>query len=330
MASTGWTTFIYARPRPSISLSRHLDTLTPLGRARYIHLVDRAWSSQTPVARPLLLGHYAIQDASPCLVVTPTMLVIAVANALYVYDFLRGGLEVRWRGQVQLHRGGAHEDISGIGHLGGQTLLVSCTNGQLLRLVISPPGETLRVTTTAHYAHPPTHTNNITSLSTSRVGCGLALTTRSAGVVSLYCTRSPWVEPTSWAENATTTRGHPRIWCSLIARSDTLALTGSTRITLRPILPTGAATSTWLPGPLKPSACYALAQLGEDTILSGWHDGIVRMYDLRARTTDAVMSLGDPWSDSGVYSVGTGGGSGTHIVAGYSKHGMASLARLIN
>ncbi|KAJ1303304.1 hypothetical protein OPQ81_011501 [Rhizoctonia solani] len=33
----------------------------------------------------------------------------------------------------------------------------------------------------------------------------------------------------------------------------------------------------------------------------------------------------DPWSDSAVYCVGTGGGSGAYVVGGYSNHGMIAI-----
>lgn len=335
VASIGWLTYTLSRPRPSISLSRHLGSLSLTQQARYIHLTDRGWSSQTSVARPLSLHQYAIRDAIPYLVATPSMLVIAVANALHVYDFLLGGLQVRFRGEVQLHRGGAQDDITGLGVLnqpgpgGGEALIASCANGKVLRVRISPAGEPLRATVTGHYTHPARH---ITSLSTSRweSKAALALTTALGGLVSLYNTRSPWVEPTRADDSALIAvpgTKRPRIWCSLIAQSDSVAITGSTKLSLHPILSTGlGAHATVLPGPARQSACYALAHPPGDQpnlVLSGWHDGKVRMYDLR---TEAVeMVLRDPWSDSGVYCVGAGGGSAAHVVAGYSKHGMLAI-----
>ncbi|KAJ1303303.1 hypothetical protein OPQ81_011500 [Rhizoctonia solani] len=117
VASTGWETFILSRPRRNISLSRYLEAIPPIRKARHIHLTDRAWASRTSVVRPLALGHYAIRDASPHLVATPSMLIIALANTLHVYSFLNGGTDVRWRGHVALHRGNAHDDITGLGAL---------------------------------------------------------------------------------------------------------------------------------------------------------------------------------------------------------------------
>ncbi|KAH7337013.1 hypothetical protein B0J17DRAFT_665834 [Rhizoctonia solani] len=335
VASTGWETYILFRPRPSISLSHHLDAISPLRKARYIHLIDRAWASHNSVIRPLSLNYYAVRDASPYLVATPSMLIIAIANALHVYSFLNGGTDVRWRGSVALHRGGVHDDITGLGAPSqpgpgrGECVIVSLANGKLLRVRLSPNDEPLQATVTAHYSHPATH---ITSLSTSRweSKAGLALTTALGELVSLYNTRSPWIEPTRVTASTSTTvpgKKQARIWCSLVAQSDTLAITGSTQLSLYPILPTGLGTyGTTLAGPAKSSACYALAHppgTAQNLVLSGWHDGIVRMYDLRTGAVELTMQ--DPWSDSAVYCVGAGGGSGMHVVAGYSNHGMIAI-----
>ncbi|CAE6495459.1 unnamed protein product [Rhizoctonia solani] len=334
VASTGWETYVRSQPRPSISLTQHLDAISPLRRARYIHLTDRAWASRNSIVRPLALSHYSIKDASPCLVATPSMFIIAVANALHVYSFLNEG-DVRWRGHVALHRDSAHDDITGLGVLSqvnpgrGECVIASLASGRLLRVRLSPNDEPLKATVTAHYTHPATH---ITSLSTSRweSKAGLTLTTAVGRLVSLYNTRSPWIEPTR-IEMPTLTavpgKKRVRLWCSIIAQSDSLAVTGSTQLFLNPILPTGLGTQgTALPGPAKTSTCYALAHPpdgGRDLILSGWHDGFVRMYDLRTRAVELTMH--DPWSDSAVYCVGAGGGSGAHVVAGYSNHGIVAI-----
>ncbi|KAF8606788.1 hypothetical protein BDV93DRAFT_520412 [Ceratobasidium sp. AG-I] len=327
VSNTGWTTYTLAHPRPSLSLSTYIAHLPPQRHARFIHLTDREWSARTGIARPLTLGLYAVRDATPHMVVTPQRMVIAVANALHVYEFV--GDKVRSRGEVKLHRNaGANEDVTGLG-ISGDSLIVGCANGKVLRVRLSEGEEPLKANVTAHYSHPPQH---ITSLSTSKWGssAALALTATLGGTISLYHTKSPWVEPTRIVQEypAAGTK-QTRTWCSLIARSDSLAITGSTHISLHPILPSGLAptsSSSTLPGPLKHSACYALSHGPNDhpeLILSGWHDGLVRMYDLRSK--DVPLTLRDPWSDSGVYCVGGGGGSGTHVVAGYSKHGMLAI-----
>jgi hypothetical protein len=92
-------------------------------------------------------------------------------------------------------------------------------------------------------------------------------------------------------------------------------------------------------------------------VVSGWHDGVVRVHDMRDDSCSSpssssllhtqinrpsngingpkstpshplkpVLSLSDPWIDAGaVYCVDIGGGSGSHIVAGQALHGLISV-----
>ncbi|QRW06660.1 hypothetical protein RhiLY_05659 [Ceratobasidium sp. AG-Ba] len=222
----------------------------------------------------------------------------------------------------------ARNGIGALPGLGGkEALFVGCANGQVLRVQLSRPDEALRATVTAHYTHPPQQ--GITSLATSRWKnkSALAITTAQGGVVSLYNTRSPWIEPTRFCPPIQRLSGtkQPRTWCSFISTSDTLAITGSTHLSLHPILSSGIQPPRPIKGPLKQSSCYALSRSPDDhpdIVLSGWHDGVVRLHDLRTERVE--LSMRDPWTESGVYCVGAGG-SGVHVVAGYSKHGMLAI-----
>ncbi|KAG8913227.1 hypothetical protein FRC01_004661, partial [Tulasnella sp. 417] len=74
-------------------------------------------------------------------------------------------------------------------------------------------------------------------------------------------------------------------------------------------------------------------------ILSGWYDGHVLVHDLRVPPTTSsshsdsssppplspVLSFHDRFTDSAVYSLGMGGGSGSHIVAGMASHGILEI-----
>lgn len=75
-------------------------------------------------------------------------------------------------------------------------------------------------------------------------------------------------------------------------------------------------------------------------ILSGWYDSHVLVHDLRVPTTSShfdsssqasptplspVLSFHDRFTDSAVYSLGMGGGSGSHIVAGMASHGILEI-----
>ncbi|KAF5314821.1 hypothetical protein D9619_007209 [Psilocybe cf. subviscida] len=99
---------------------------------------------------------------------------------------------------------------------------------------------------------------------------------------------------------------------------------------------------------LPSSAVYGLAQgppdspwgASPDVLVSGWYDGAVRCYDLRAaahadssvsssagRTPvhTPVLTLQDRWSLEPIYSVACGGGSGAHIAAGTARHSVVSF-----
>jgi WD40 repeat protein len=87
-------------------------------------------------------------------------------------------------------------------------------------------------------------------------------------------------------------------------------------------------------------------------LVSGWFDGLVRIYDLRspssfsirrppssppddghsnAATTSSVpihrpvLALAEPWPYEPIYSVASGGGSAAHIAAGTSRLGIVSF-----
>lgn len=74
-------------------------------------------------------------------------------------------------------------------------------------------------------------------------------------------------------------------------------------------------------------------------LASGWFDGIVRIYDLRAASNlpplqkdgqsisqhTPILTMQDPWSWDPVYSLSLGGGGGTHVAAGMARHSVVAL-----
>lgn len=96
----------------------------------------------------------------------------------------------------------------------------------------------------------------------------------------------------------------------------------------------------------RPTAVYAISSAppacawGASTqvLVSGWYDGLVRVFDLRCPTrashgsgSSKVPSLlpsqtfCDPWSPEPVYSLSCGGGSGAHVTAGSARHSVLSF-----
>ena len=91
-----------------------------------------------------------------------------------------------------------------------------------------------------------------------------------------------------------------------------------------------------------PSLCNTPGQ----TLVSGWFDGIVRVYDLRSSrrlspttlpnpgngsssvtvpTLAPVMTMYDPWSTEPIYTMASGGGAGYTIAAGTARHSVVSF-----
>jgi hypothetical protein len=80
----------------------------------------------------------------------------------------------------------------------------------------------------------------------------------------------------------------------------------------------------------------------DNILVSGWYDGVVRIYDLRSSphpvsttstsSTDSLapflpvhQSLYDPWCPEPIYSVSCGGGSSSVIAAGTARHSLVSF-----
>ena len=101
---------------------------------------------------------------------------------------------------------------------------------------------------------------------------------------------------------------------------------------------------------LPSSAVYGIARgplnspwgASPQIVVSGWYDGQVRCYDLRASCSRIssksnpslsssrsllrpVLSLLDKWSYEPIYSVACGGGSAAHIAAGTARHSVVSF-----
>ncbi|KAG9018073.1 hypothetical protein FRB90_012369 [Tulasnella sp. 427] len=96
-----------------------------------------------------------------------------------------------------------------------------------------------------------------------------------------------------------------------------------------------------------PNAPYALAPpapaspfgSSPNIILSGWYDSHVLVHDIRVPPSlpsshshsslptplTPVLSFHDRFTDTPVYSLGAGGGSGSHVVAGMASHGVLEI-----
>ncbi|KAL8280773.1 hypothetical protein RQP46_006777 [Phenoliferia psychrophenolica] len=61
----------------------------------------------------------------------------------------------------------------------------------------------------------------------------------------------------------------------------------------------------------------------DTTILAAAYDSTTRVYDLRSRTPSTpVMELSDPWTDDALYSISSGGPSGSFVAVGTARSGV--------
>lgn len=152
-----------------------------------------------------------------------------------------------------------------------------------------------------------------------------------------------------------------RSWTShlCISSSSPYAVFGTTSpapLSLHYITPDGVSPtpSIALQSPKdRPSAVYGItcappsSPLGpsEQIIVSGWYDGLVRIYDLRvshhsqrvpppgsASTSTSspptllpVLTLKDPWSPEPIYAVSCGGGNASFVTAGMARHSVVAF-----
>lgn len=216
-------------------------------------------------------------------------------------------------------------DVVGI-HSLGSDIIVAQFDGTVRKFA--------RGRCTAHYAHA----RGLTSLSghgerfltvsggSASSGIGAWRSTSSSSSTpspspptpasaSLWHANSPWIPPGSISLPS-------RAWsASLNEHGAFFGLRGgihwhdaslSPRAILRPIQGNNDAASR--------SAAYGMA-VTPNTLLSAWHDGVVRLHDLR--TEKQVMALHDPWADSALYSACFVGAHG--VAAGGAEHGIVNI-----
>lgn len=176
----------------------------------------------------------------------------------------------------------------------------------------------------------------IQSISASKSGLIASVASHRGGIISLYRSASPWVEPVTW-----TTKQKP--WTihldPSVNRPRWLALgdAGLTACHIYDLDEDGHPVARNHPKALQGNTCstavYDFASpppespLGDagHTIISGWYDSTVRIHDLRRASGQPIMTLRDPFADVPVYSVACGGGAGFTVAAGTARHGLVRM-----
>lgn len=225
---------------------------------------------------------------------------------------------------------GSGSDIIGTIELGDDQIGIAQFDGTLQRFKLGQDG---KLSSTAHYTHPKG--TNIHTLSASTRG-DLMMTTSSSGVVSLFQTRSPWVEAntfelknTNRAWSSMVVSNHPSLSPSLF-----VGITGG--IAIHDLHPSGPVStpSRFLTGPDSPtrSSPYDLVLPPNPSIhhpsllLSSWFDSYLRLHDLRTPASSPVSEFYDPWQwadGSAMYTCTYL--AENHIAGGGARHGTVSL-----
>ena len=179
--------------------------------------------------------------------------------------------------------------------------------------------------------------HSVQALSAHQSGLLACATPQSGGgVIALYPTKSPWLEPYSW-------RIETKPWTLHLEpganRPAWLAVGQSGYQPLATYMlgedgePMDADKPVSLLGNERPTSVYSFVSppprspLGHasNTLISGYYDGMVRIHDFRRPSRLPVLSLEDPFADVAIYSVACGGGAGYTVAAGTSMHGVVRV-----
>jgi hypothetical protein len=347
------------------------ENLTWRERARHAYQTNLHWASRK--FTPWVLNTQWRSRYHSVLAMSPTTLAIGAGNTIYTYTLSQGG--VREDLAIQVHRDSLPAtDITGLAFLptvgATRQMLIADMSGRVVRIrannndgATSFPngrprltgpwyGKSAFMSETARYDHPH---EAIKALSTSG---SMALTISTTGLLSLFNTSTPWLQPSTYHSQKTGWACHLQL-----EASTPFAATGlHSGASIIPIRQSGFDSSTpssplaRLGGPKDACPVYSISAFlpgsSPDIITTGWYDGKVRVHDLRLASTPAlspplslshlsgapllkpVLTLSDPWrSFDAIYSLSARGvpssSSGTHshhyITAGSAQHSVVAI-----
>jgi len=358
----GWTRCFRSNPRSSRSLSCVDSIWTPYERLRYNTITDYAWEKHKFIARPLSspwTGNYL-----PVMAISNSRLVIAVGRSVQVYGFMTPmsssnapGLQIERLQSIDREQMD-HGNITGIAFIpdGGRdrTLVTGFEDGSVMKMTL---------TTEMDEAIGPLHFDGlyqrpdiIESLTSAG---GLVLTLSGGGDATLY---NPSTRASSELELGS------RGWATHLSTSGSLPYAAFGTLGPIPLSIHFIAEAALSEEPQRgriSTAVYGIcdappsfSSLPGQVLVSGWFDGLVRLFDLRdsrrlsptslppnhphhqrsrgaGRTTAIpslapVMTLYDSLSNEAVYTVASGGGSGYIVAAGSATNSVVAFWDLRN
>ncbi|KAJ3493529.1 hypothetical protein NLJ89_g10998 [Agrocybe chaxingu] len=319
VAEYGWASYLRSNPRPSCSLSKARNLWLPRSRARYDVMTDASWARTDFIARPLSrIWNGRLQ---PILAISPSRLLVAAGSNIYSYSFgtsndgSAASPPIFFEGSVSLllrHQPERPRNITAIAFVEDRgldrTLDVAFQDGGIERVFLHsvadvPDGGIPQLFLTRNSITPMPDGDFVESMSSES---NIVLTLSSNGHARLCATTNLLLSDSS------NPRQHPNSTLDLQARSwvSYLCLQSSTPYAAfgtssttplnlhsltdggilselpTAILHTQKATLDKLPS----SAVYGLARgplnspwgASPQILVSGWYDGQVRCYDLRA------------------------------------------------
>ncbi|KAJ3574729.1 hypothetical protein NP233_g1563 [Leucocoprinus birnbaumii] len=309
----GWSSYLRAHPRPSASLSRARASWSPHSRVKYDILTDRAWSTNSFVARPL--SNPWPFKSSPLLAISANRLVVASGNHLHSYGFgTSDGFSapnVSFEGSFLLDGHERLGDITGLTLASSSgsddTFFIALQDGIIERITLSPSlndDQPLNVAR-LHASTLPTNdfseslsssSNFLLSLSFN----GLATLTDHRSLTSTTPLNCPFTNlspprPNIFPIQHPLSPSHPPPKLSSSPESHTLSgppvapLPGipnpfSNNNGSQPIIPLPTSSSSAVYG-LTPSPPSSPWGSSPQILISGWYDSKVRCYDLRLPST---------------------------------------------
>lgn len=355
-----WSIFLRNNQRHSFTLHSSRSRWSHITQVRYNTFADRAWSRANFIARPLSLPWRG--NLQPVTALSTSTLLVAAGPLLYSYavqdtsDTSPSRIVFERSYGFTFGHGAVQPDITSMAFLPGQdrTVFLGFGDGSVEQFCLPPyrPYDVrhVTITRTPHSAVQYQGANVIESISCSS---HILLSLSQWGSVSLENLVSNSLSSTSVNLGA-------RSWSSHLCASSSpsyavFGTTSSTPLSLYHITPDGFSPipSIALQSPKKrPSAVYAItcappsSPLGpsEQIIVSGWYDGSVYIYDLRAscsqRHSDSssvsasvfspptllpVITLKDPWTPEPIYAISCGGGNASFIAAGMARHSVVAF-----
>lgn len=348
--------------RASWSLSCTDDHWSPYERVQYNTVTDSHWKERSFISRPLSASWNA--KLRPQIAISRTRLVVAAGTNLNVYAFAKAQsysdapvvkLEAIYpiaRTDVQEE---AHYDISGITFLPDKgedrTLLTGFADGYVMRITLPdtpnrehsllPDLETLYI---EEDAIESVSAFNDLSFSLSSSGNGVLRNNTSATSSEIIVGEKSWSSFVSKNVSPYVAIGTSSLMALAIYPIYESSLSSEPSVSLSSIRASDASGSA--PG-TRASAVYGITGTPPSfpgnpgqIVVSGWFDGRVRLYDLRAPSKSTftaqsatknvpflspVLTLFDPWATESIYAVSTGGGSGHTVAAGASRHSVVAF-----